>query len=49
MEISNEITLRPRFKLEIKQSKEFALSSFDAAKEEQSVFTISRIDGIVNF
>ncbi len=44
MEISNEIVLRPRFKLEIKQSKEVTLNSFAVAKEEQSNFIISIID-----
>lgn len=44
MEISNEIVLRPRFKLTLNQSNEVALKSFEAAKKNQSDFLISRID-----
>ena len=44
MEISNEIVLRPRFELDLKQSNETALVSFEVAKENQTDFIISRID-----
>lgn len=44
MEISNEIVLRPRFQLAIKQSNEVALKSFEDAKNSQSDFLISRVD-----
>jgi len=44
MEISNEIVLRPRFKLAVKQSKEAVFKTFEATKETQSDFTISSVD-----
>ncbi len=44
MEISNEIVLRPRFKLALKQSNEAVLKSFEATKKNQIDFLVSRVD-----
>lgn len=44
MAISNEIVLRPRFKIELNQDNESALKAFDASKETQNDFVISRVD-----
>ena len=44
MALSNEIVLRPRFKIELNQSKESALQKFEAAKEIQTGLIISRSD-----
>lgn len=44
MQLSNEIVLRPRFKIELTQSNERALKSFEDSKNEQSEFIVSRID-----
>ncbi len=44
MALSNEIVLRPRFKIELNQSKETALQKFDAVKEMQTGFIITRSD-----
>ena len=40
----NDIVLRPRFKIELKQSNEDALKAFEDEKTKQSEFIISRID-----
>jgi len=44
MELGEEIVLRPRFKLEIDQSPEWALSAFEKAKAETDQFVIHRSD-----
>ena len=44
MSLSNEIILRPRFKIELNQDNESALEAFDAEKKTQKDFIISRVD-----
>lgn len=44
MPTTNDIILRPRFKLEISKSNETILELFQAAKKTQTDFIISRID-----
>ena len=44
MALSNEVVLRPRFKIELQQSNEEALQVFEAAKKTQSEFIITRVD-----
>jgi len=44
MELSNELVLRPRFKLELNQSNDQALKTFEAVKKTQSKYNISVID-----
>lgn len=44
MPLSNEVVLRPRFKIELNRSNEKALETFDAAKKAQKDFIISRVD-----
>lgn len=44
MPLSNEIVLRPRFKIELNQSNESALNAFEAKKTTQSDFIINRVD-----
>ncbi|NNL16653.1 MAG: GTP-binding protein, partial [Flavobacteriaceae bacterium] len=44
MPLSNEVVLRPRFKIELNRSNEDALKTFDAAKKSQTDFIISRVD-----
>ena len=44
MAISNEVVLRPRFKIELNQDNESALEAFDATKKTQKDFVISRVD-----
>ena len=44
MPLSNEVVLRPRFKIELNRSNENALETFDIAKKTQKDFIISRVD-----
>jgi hypothetical protein len=44
MALSNETVLRPRFKIELNQSKETALQKFEGAKKIQTGFIITRSD-----
>jgi len=44
MPLSNEVVLRPRFKIELNTSNEDALKTFDAAKKSHKDFIISRVD-----
>ena len=44
MPLSNEVVLRPRFKIELNRSNENALETFEAAKKTQKDFIISRVD-----
>jgi hypothetical protein len=44
MPLSNDIVLRPRFKLEIKRYNQSILSDFRNAKTTQSNFIVTRID-----
>lgn len=44
MSVTNDIVLRPRFKLELTQNNEKLLKAFEDAKNTQSEFIISRID-----
>jgi hypothetical protein len=44
MALSNDIVLRPRFKLEIPRPKEAVLKDFEASKNTQRAFIINRID-----
>jgi len=44
MALSNEIVLRPRFKIELDISNEIALKAFEIAKETQTDYIISRSD-----
>ncbi|MCK5402337.1 MAG: GTP-binding protein [Flavobacteriaceae bacterium] len=44
MSLSNEIVLRPRFKIELKKSNDEALQYFDDAKKSQKEFIINRVD-----
>lgn len=44
MSISNEIVLRPRFKIKLEKDNQSALELFDKAKEEQQEFIITRVD-----
>lgn len=44
MQLSNDIVLRPRFKIELSQSNESALALFEKAKEQQSEFVVTRVD-----
>ena len=44
MTLANEIILRPRFKIEMKQSNEAALQAFEMANEEQLEYIITRSD-----
>ena len=44
MSLSNEVVLRPRFKIELNQDNESALEAFDAEKKTQNDFVISRVD-----
>ena len=44
MQLSNEIVLRPRFKIELNKSNEIALKAFEDKKNTQSDFIVSRID-----
>ena len=44
MSLSNEVVLRPRFKIELNQDNESALDAFDEVKKVQNDFVISRVD-----
>lgn len=44
MALSNEIVLRPRFKIELNQAKETALQKFEEAKKTKTGFIISLSD-----
>lgn len=44
MSLSNEIVLRPRFKMELNQNNESALKLFEDRKSTQKEFVISRVD-----
>lgn len=44
MEISNKIVLRPRFKIALKHSSEVILKVFEATKENQKEYMVSRVD-----
>jgi len=44
VELSNEIVLRPRFKIELEQSHTSALETFDKTKKSQSDFVVTRVD-----
>lgn len=44
MEISNQIVLRPRFKLTVKQSKEAIVTLFEAANENQKNYLTNVVD-----
>lgn len=44
MELSNEIVLRPRFKLELNRNKDSVLKSFEDSKSNQAIYHISLVD-----
>ncbi len=44
MALSNDIVLRPRFKVEIAESNDKALKAFEEIKKKQKDFVISRVD-----
>lgn len=44
MATTNDIILRPRFKFNLKQDKELLLKLFEATKNTQSNFIVSRVD-----
>lgn len=44
MSVTNDIVLRPRFKIELDQNNEKLLKAFEDTKKTQSEFIISRID-----
>ena len=44
MALSNEIVLRPRFKIELNVPNENALQAFEATKETQTKYIITRSD-----
>lgn len=44
MPTTNEIVLRPRFKLNLDRTSESALMAFEKAKKKQKEFIVSRID-----
>ena len=41
---SNEIVLRPRFKMELKQNNQSVLQQFEASKSNQKEFVVSRVN-----
>lgn len=41
---SNEIVLRPRFKMELKQNNQTVLQQFEACKSSQKEFVVSRVN-----
>ncbi|MBT8304260.1 MAG: GTP-binding protein [Bacteroidia bacterium] len=47
MALSNEIVLRPRFKIELNRNNEDALKAFEDLKTAQKEFIVSRIDNHV--
>lgn len=44
MPTTNDIVLRPRFKIELKQNNETLLKAFEDTKNNQNEFIVSRID-----
>ena len=44
MALSNEIVLRPRFKIELDKDNESVLKDFEKAKSNQKDFIVSRVD-----
>lgn len=44
MSLDNDIVLRPRFKIELDKNNEEALKVFEAAKNTQKNFIVSRVD-----
>lgn len=44
MSLSNDIVLRPRFKIDLNQSNESALSAFEHTKITQKQFIVTRVD-----
>ncbi|MBT8245688.1 MAG: GTP-binding protein [Winogradskyella sp.] len=44
MELTNEIVLRPRFKFDVETTNEILLARFEAQKNEQSQFIVTRLD-----
>jgi hypothetical protein len=44
MHLSNEIVLRPRFKIALDRTNESALQAFEQLKGSQTAFVVSRID-----
>ncbi|MFD1615542.1 GTP-binding protein [Gelatiniphilus marinus] len=44
MPVTNDIVLRPRFKMELNQDNETVLKAFEDCKNTQSEFIVSRID-----
>lgn len=44
MPTSNDIVLRPRFKIELKKNNETVLNAFENSKTSQSEFIITRLD-----
>ena len=44
MPTTNNITLRPRFKMELKEQNETVLNAFNESKKAQSDFIINRVD-----
>ena len=44
MSLSNEIVLRPRFKMDFEQSNQFILQLFEDAKSDQQDFRVTRVD-----
>jgi hypothetical protein len=44
MPLSNEVVLRPRFKIELERDNESVLKDFELAKSSQSDFIVNRID-----
>jgi hypothetical protein len=44
MSLTNEIVLRPRFKFDVNRKNQDLLSLFEAAKDTQSDFIVSRLD-----
>lgn len=47
MSLSDEIVLRPRFKIELKRNNQEALKLFEDTKDSQSDFIVSRVDNHV--
>ena len=47
MPATNDIVLRPRFKIELDQSNELVLKDFESQKHAQSDFIVTRIDNHV--
>ena len=47
MSISNDIVLRPRFKMELNENNETVLKTFEDCRRSQSEYIVSRIDNHV--